>query len=396
MAQAELRTRGGKPVFLARVFYKGKKKFVGDKYYENEADANKAIKRAETRIKAGLSPFTDDDGTPTFREFVDHEYWANLNSALKKSTLDDYRQTLKCVLDDERYTSVTIADRPIGTITHTDINKFLQEFGKTHSDNYLHKISTRIYQVMDMAANEYEFVNPMDNKKFNKPAMPNRSRVDISMTVAEAHRIIEAADAHGDYLWRTMLTVMLLSGVRRSELLGLTADSIQMDDSGHATVYVNQQWDWKSRRLVPNTKTEQGKRHIPIHIDTYRMLQKWISDLRPKNPPHDLLFIAPEGDVWKSESVWARAYNVRVKWAGIKPSRKKSSHQLRHLYAAMSLEKGVPIALLSERMGHADSSFTLDRYVHLLNKKDRTGVDEVTSALVPPIALDQPYQRNIL
>lgn len=395
MASAELRMRDGKPVFFARVFYEGKKVTVGDKYYENEADANKAIKRAESRIKAGLSPRTDDDGTPTFREFVDNEYWVSLNAGLKKSTLDDYRQTLKCVLDDERYTAVTIADRTVGSLTYIDINKFLQEFGKTHSDNYLHKIATRIYQVMDMAANEYEFINPMDNRKFKKPVMPNRSRVDITMTVAEAHRMIEAADAHGDYPWRTILTVMLLSGVRRSELLGLTADSVQLDDSGHATLYVNQQWDWDTRQLVPNTKTEQGKRHIPIHIDTYRMLQKWIDELRPKNPAFDVLFPPPESKVWTSESVWTRAYNVRVKWAGITPSRKKSSHQLRHLYAAMSLEKGVPIALLSERMGHADSSFTLDRYVHLLNKKDRTGVDAVTSALVPPIALEQPYQRKI-
>lgn len=398
MAKPEIRHRGGEDVLFTRVFYNGKKRAVGERYYpateEGERRAKQAIERAERRIKAGLSPTDDHDGTPTFREFTDKEYWVSLDSTLKSSTIDDYRQTLKCVLDDERYSAVSFADKTVLSITHIDVNKFLQEFAKTHSGNYQHKMATRLYQVIGMASRKYRFINPMDDPDFSKPVMPNRSRVQLTMTKEEANRLVEATLSHNDLLWTWMITTMLVVGVRRSEMLGMTPDCLRMED-GNASVYIYQQWDWKNRVLVPNTKSAHGQRFIPIDEDIYRGLLKWIDTHRPKNPTHDVLFPPPKGDVWTSESVWTRAYNVRLKWAGITPSRKKSSHQLRHLFAVTSLRNGVPIDVISHQLGHADNSFTLDRYIHVIQELDRRGTTERTEALVPPILREQPYQRGI-
>lgn len=396
MAQPEIRRRGGEDVWFTRVFYNGKKKAVGEHYYpiDEEKRAKQAIERAERRIKAGLSPWGDDDGTPIFREFVDKEYWVSLNSSLKKSTTDDYRQTLKCVLDDERYSSVTFADKTVRSITHIDINKFLQDFLVAHSGNYQHKMATRIYQVMGMAGRKYHFINPMDDPDFTKPIMPNRSRVQLTMTKEETNRIVKATLEHGDLLWTWMITTMLITGVRRSELLGMTTDCLRMED-GNASVYIYQQWDWETKTLVPNTKSNHGQRFIPIDEDVYRGLLKWVNTHRRKNPKNDVLFPPPKGEVWTSESVWSRAYNVRLKWAGITPSRKKSSQQLRHLFAVTSLRNHVPIDVLSHQLGHADNSFTLDRYIHVIQELDRRGTTARTEALVPAVLREQPYQRNI-
>jgi integrase len=41
-------------------------------------------------------------------------------------------------------------------------------------------------------------------------------------------------------------------------------------------------------------------------------------------------------------------------------------HDLRHTHATLSLQAGVPVKVVSERLGHASTSFTLDVYAHVI------------------------------
>lgn len=42
-----------------------------------------------------------------------------------------------------------------------------------------------------------------------------------------------------------------------------------------------------------------------------------------------------------------------------------TSHMFRHTHVAMLIEAGVPIKVISERLGHSDTSITLDIYTHV-------------------------------
>jgi integrase len=46
-------------------------------------------------------------------------------------------------------------------------------------------------------------------------------------------------------------------------------------------------------------------------------------------------------------------------------------HGLRHSYASTALQAGVPIEVLSRRLGHSRISITLDLYVHVSERQDR-------------------------
>ena len=41
-------------------------------------------------------------------------------------------------------------------------------------------------------------------------------------------------------------------------------------------------------------------------------------------------------------------------------------HDLRHSHASVLLKEGVPLKVVSERLGHANPAFTLSVYQHLL------------------------------
>ena len=45
-------------------------------------------------------------------------------------------------------------------------------------------------------------------------------------------------------------------------------------------------------------------------------------------------------------------------------------HDLRHSYASAALRAGVPAKVVSERLGHANISITLDTYTHVLPEQD--------------------------
>jgi integrase len=53
--------------------------------------------------------------------------------------------------------------------------------------------------------------------------------------------------------------------------------------------------------------------------------------------------------------------------AGIKDA---SLHTLRHTHASHLISNGVPITVVSERLGHADVNITLSIYSHMLPTDD--------------------------
>jgi integrase len=56
-------------------------------------------------------------------------------------------------------------------------------------------------------------------------------------------------------------------------------------------------------------------------------------------------------------------------------------HDLRHTYATLLLEAGTPIKAVSERLGHAKTSITLDTYAHVLTDMQDRAVKAVDAAL---------------
>lgn len=55
------------------------------------------------------------------------------------------------------------------------------------------------------------------------------------------------------------------------------------------------------------------------------------------------------------------------------------AHTLRHTFATRAVEVGFEIKSLSEILGHATTTITLDRYVHSSMELKRTNMDKLSS-----------------
>jgi len=78
---------------------------------------------------------------------------------------------------------------------------------------------------------------------------------------------------------------------------------------------------------------------------------------------------------WRSESVYDLVGRLRRELAGEVPEA-WTPHWLRHSHATALLLAGVPVHVVSRRLGHADVQTTLNLYAHVTEEADMRAVAE--------------------
>jgi integrase/recombinase XerD len=164
----------------------------------------------------------------------------------------------------------------------------------------------------------------------------------ILSTSQVQHILYEARDHTRNH---AMLLLLYGSGIRCAELCGLTWEDVQETASGgQITVF--------------------GKRNKTRSIPLHQTVWNELIALRPPDAkPEDYVFRSrksthqgrlTETQVWKIVKSYAEK-------AGIK---KASTHWFRHAHATHAMEKGAPLRLIQETLGHADLR-TPSRYQHV-------------------------------
>lgn len=66
-------------------------------------------------------------------------------------------------------------------------------------------------------------------------------------------------------------------------------------------------------------------------------------------------------------------------------------HDLRHTAASLMLNKGIPVYIVSRRLGHSKASITLDVYVHLISDIN-AGAAKLIDDFITPIEIKPGVQ----
>jgi integrase len=101
--------------------------------------------------------------------------------------------------------------------------------------------------------------------------------------------------------------------------------------------------------------------------------------------PNNLIFCQPNGDFYSPDHVGTRTKAVLRK-AGYPNF---SLHSLRHSHASILLGNGTPLAVVSERLGHANQDITLGLYSHSLPADRKTASRVWHAALAEVISEDR-------
>ncbi len=199
----------------------------------------------------------------------------------------------------------------------------------------------------------------------------------------EEHQIKEFLKACEAEQFKELYIITLFTGMRQSEILGLSWNDI---DLTNGTITLKRQLQQK--RKLPNeadkgkgvyyfTTLKNGK---PRTITVAPFITQLFKDIRLKQNINklmlgrsfgngdklntNLVFTDELGCHLKHGTVYEH-YKAIVKSIGIEDAR---FHDLRHTYAVTSLQNGDDVKTVQENLGHATASFTLDVYGHVTEK----------------------------
>ena len=185
--------------------------------------------------------------------------------------------------------------------------------------------------------------SPAENLK--GPRLPKR--LPRCLSKAEAARLLAAPDgaSYEDLRERAMLELLYAAGLRVSELLTLTPESVNLQEG------------WV-RVLGKGSK----ERLVPVHARARSALQVYLLERgRRFKTPDAELFLGRSGRKLSRVQFW-RVLRALGRRAGLKTD--VHPHLLRHTFATHLLEGGADLRSVQEMLGHADLS-TTQIYTHL-------------------------------
>lgn len=197
------------------------------------------------------------------------------------------------------------------------------------------------------------------------PEEPLRAAVRF-FSGEEARNII--AEAREPY--RTMFSVLALTGIRAGELLGLQVDDLDFE---RRIIQVRRSV-WCGRVQTVKSKASRAPVAIPEALVT--ILRQYLVSWHPN--PEEFVFINRMG----------RPYNVnRVVQRGLWPVLERLKiahcglHAFRHTHTSLLLEVGAPPTVAQAQLRHSDARITLGVYGHVIGDSQRNAVERVAKLL---------------
>jgi integrase len=172
--------------------------------------------------------------------------------------------------------------------------------------------------------------------------------------------------------------VALATGMRRGELLGMRWQDTDLE---RGIIHVRQAVGLVHGRIVVSQpKSISGRRAIPIQPEVVAALRKYreVQDERRRAlghawQDHDLVFAAANGKPINPDNL-RRDYDRLVQLAGVPRIR---IHDQRHTHVTLALSTGANLKAVSQRIGHAQTSLTLNTYAHVLPEQHTEVADRV-------------------
>jgi integrase len=177
----------------------------------------------------------------------------------------------------------------------------------------------------------------------------------------------------------------MATGMRRGELLGLRwADA----DLEQGRLHVRQSLvELRGKLHFQEPKTDGGRRVVPVPTEVVAALREHRKRQVERRlllgagwQVHDLVLASAVGGPIAPRNL-SRRFKQLAKEAGLPDI---PCHGLRHAHATQLLRDGILAKVVSERLGHASISLTLDTYSHVLPDMQAPAVSAIGAALFGP------------
>lgn len=244
---------------------------------------------------------------------------------------------------------------------------------ETLSSSTIRKYHNLISTVLDQAVKEglipFNVAERTIKPKAEKPKVKY-------FQIDEVDKIRNALEAE-PIKWKTFVHLLLITGARRGEVLGLKWSKVDFENN---RIHICNSILYKSDIGVyeETPKTETSIRYITLPPETMQLLRQykaWQASERLRLGAYyrdqDFVFAQDNGQPIHPDSVerWLNKFSKRHDLPHINP------HAFRHTMASMLYFNGVDSVSISKRLGHAQVSTTANIYAHVMAEADQRNAD---------------------
>lgn len=340
------------------------------KIFETQKECRSWIKQMQAQIDSGLSW---DATKLTLGEYL-KRWLKDIEGSVRPKTHFQYTGVVKNHLNPK------LGKIKLGDLTTNQVQLLYNSLrDESHSRRNVQLIHSVLHRALKVAAKQ----GLIGRNPVSGVALPKITTKEMSVLDDNQARQLMITAAGNRY--EALLHLAITTGMRMGELLGLRWLDL---DWASGTLKVQRQVQRHRGKgfVFQEPKTKAGRRVIELGPNTIRLLaghhtRQELESNTPSWEENGLMFPSSKGTPADQRNV-NRFFKDLLKQAGLPEIR---FHDLRHTAATLMLLNGIPVMIVSRRLGHSKPSVTLDIYGHYLpgmQKEAAALMDE----LVTPVA----------
>ncbi len=332
--------------------------------------ATKAEAAAE--LRKALNALDDTGLTPdvTVAEYLEEWLSRGIEGKRAPRTLEIYQYGCNQI-------TAKLGKIKLDKLTPRHIESLYDDLAKRLSSSSVHNIHRTFRAALHRAVKwGYLDKTPMARVDVPKLHTPRRT----TLTVEQAKKAMEwLKDTFPIAYIGVYLAVY--SGMRRGEIAGMRWNDIDWVRSALQVRRSRQRI--KKQEIIGDPKTEKSIRSVPVSESVISVLRVWKRQQQEYAlargagwSDEAYLLIQPDGSQFDPVDM-LKCLHKAEKALGLPYV---SFHDLRHTYATILLENGVPLKTVSELLGHSVIATTANIYAHVTETMKRVAVDALDDA----------------
>lgn len=350
-------------------------------YGATKRDANTKMRESMARTAAG-GPARDSRSP--LGEVI--EAWIAgplADSERAQSTKDAYAAALRNhVVPFTPTGGVPMGQRPVGSLRVSEVTHLL---ASKRGDGLAGPTLGTIYVALGHVYRSAKLDRLVAVNVMADVERPSLERTEAAHLDQDGVAQLRAALAHDPQMLDLTL-LALATGMRRSELVGLTWANVH-EDHVNVVQQLTRTSDGVALRPLKGKKRNAGRK-VPmttVAADALRRLRRAQLTAQMQCPPgvwantDGLVFTMARGEPMEGHEV-NRRFRKAVVAAGLDPA-VVHPHTLRHSMATFLLAAGVPMKVISEILGHSSMATTERIYVHVTQEMAAAAMANLDTAL---------------
>lgn len=321
--------------------------------FERRCAAGEIISRMEQKAQAERERM-EAAKIQSVQQYCEAVFMPTLTIRCSENTRSSYQGNL------ESWIYPAIGSIKLSEVTSADLTALLLSIQK---DGKAHATVVKIYTILNSLFKMAYMADVIPKNPMDKVERPKLRKGEVREREADAYtaeelRYILSCLKREPLKWRTLIRLLVDTGIRRGECCGLQWQDIDFTEN---TITIRGNLCYTPKKGVYLDTPKNGKQRT-IDVDpavifllrelrTYQATQAISSFVFTQENSADPMH--PQ-----SPTRYLRKFSERYQIEDLHP------HKLRHSFASVAITNGADIASVSEKLGHSDKAVTLRMYTH--------------------------------